>query len=57
MPLILGYDGNNMTHHCNYCEEEFESMHEKKEHHRKHHSNKHGYGDIFNMHHDWGLDA
>lgn len=46
-----------MTHHCNYCEEEFESMHEKKEHHRKYHSKHNSYGDVFNMNHDWGLDA
>lgn len=46
-----------MTHHCNYCEEEFESMHEKREHDKKHHSKDHSYGDVFNMNHDWGLEA
>lgn len=43
-------------HHCDYCEEEFESMHEKREHHRKHHSGHHKEHDVFNMNHDWGLD-
>lgn len=47
-----------MSHHCNYCSEEFESIHEKKEHHKKHHGKRHGnYSDIFNMNHNWGLEA